>query len=234
MGRWKVTSSLPEVDKESNYPDFDRILILYMNTMNANRNIDKYNENAEEYSKRIRNKGPVNLIRSIKNYIPQGKILDIACAAGRDSRRLKDLGYEVVGIDLSLKLLSIAKKENPDIIFLEQDATKMEFPKNYFDGILAIGFIHELARKKVMEFVSECFRVLKKDGYILVRTKEGRGEEIAPADSLFSEKRLNTLFLESELNEVFNSNGFTKIKSFVEQSASRKNVKWLVGIYKKN
>lgn len=203
--------------------------------MNRRRNIQKYDKNADEYAEKLKDKGPVELIQSIREFIPTGgSMLEVGCAAGRDCRRLKDLGFNVTGIDLSTNLLAIAKRENTDIQFLKEDALRMSFEENSFDGIFTIGFMHELDRNDFLKFISECKRVLKVGGYIIVRTKEGNGEVIAPPDSLFDDNRIITLISEPELNTLFLNNGFSKIKSYVEYSPTRKTMRWLVGIYKKS
>lgn len=57
-------------------------------------------------------------LRDFLNMIPKGgKILDLCCSAGYESKRITDLGYEAVGIDFSGESIKIARQKNPDILF---------------------------------------------------------------------------------------------------------------------
>ena len=42
-------------------------------------------------------------------------ILDLACGTGSLTAELKNLGFDMIGIDLSVDMLNIAKEKNPDI-----------------------------------------------------------------------------------------------------------------------
>src|SRR3989344_8673859 len=65
------------------------------------------------------------------------KVLDLGCASGYQSKLLKDEGLNVVGLDLSPKMIAIAKKRVPDVNFVVGDMTKMEFNDASFDGVYA-------------------------------------------------------------------------------------------------
>ena len=44
-------------------------------------------------------------------------VLDLGCGDGALSQKLNDLGTRVIGIDASPELLSVAKKQYPEIVF---------------------------------------------------------------------------------------------------------------------
>ncbi len=56
----------------------------------------------------------------------KGIVLDLACGSGILTERLKNLGYDMIGIDLSVDMLNIAKEKNPDILYLCQDMREFE------------------------------------------------------------------------------------------------------------
>ena len=53
-------------------------------------------------------------------------VLDLACGTGNLTEKLKGYGYDMIGIDLSVDMLGVAKQKNPDILYLCQDMRKFE------------------------------------------------------------------------------------------------------------
>ena len=72
-------------------------------------------------------------------------ILDIGCGTGKDLSKLKT--KSAVGIDISQKMLDVAKKDFPNLEFLQGDAEKSEIFKKLnrrFDFILMTDLVGEL------------------------------------------------------------------------------------------
>ena len=76
---------------------------------------ESYDRMAREYAVRnsciSRIQGQIDLFR--KNLPRNGSVLDAGCGHGRDARYLYERGHEVVGIDLSLELLALARASAP-------------------------------------------------------------------------------------------------------------------------
>ena len=64
------------------------------------------------------------------------KILDLGCGAGRTTRYLKDMGHDVIGIDIANMQIEQAMRLHPDIDFRVGDATKLKFKDQTFDFVL--------------------------------------------------------------------------------------------------
>lgn len=67
--------------------------------------------------------------RLIQRYAPPGKLLlDLACGTGSLSLALSKLGYDVIGVDGSYEMLSVAmgKKGEEPVLFLCQDMDKLD------------------------------------------------------------------------------------------------------------
>ncbi len=79
----------------------------------------------------------------IENGVNDGLVLDLGCGTGNVTRRLRDVGYNMIGVDLSPEMLQIAiekenvpigtaetgNEENPDnreILYLNQDMREFE------------------------------------------------------------------------------------------------------------
>jgi ubiquinone/menaquinone biosynthesis C-methylase UbiE len=124
---------------------------------------------------------------------PHSTILDVACAAGRDSNYLDSKGYKVTGVDISGGLINIAQQKYPKIKFLKADFTKLPLKDNSFDGVWCkAALVHLPSQESVKEALEEFSRVLKPNGYIMVRTKvraENKPETEFKQDPLSGKKR---------------------------------------------
>lgn len=53
-------------------------------------------------------------------------VLDLACGTGNLTGILSQRGYDMIGIDASVDMLNVAKKKQPDILYLCQDMREFE------------------------------------------------------------------------------------------------------------
>lgn len=125
---------------------------------------------------------------------PGMKILDVGCGTGNFSIKLAEMGCKVIGIDKSEKMLEKAKikvkDKGLDIEFHVMDVYDLNFCDESFDGVFSMAafeFIYEPQKA-----YNEMYRVLKKDGQMLIGTinkKSSWGEfylsEIFQKDSVF-------------------------------------------------
>ena len=109
--------------------------------------------------------------RSVVSFFPPGvRILDIGCGLGREAFALSDLGYDVVGIDISQEVISQVKQLSADqgyrISFHEYDGEHLDFHAESFDVVIiwaqTFGLLYGNKFRK--DYLSECKRVLKKGG----------------------------------------------------------------------
>jgi SAM-dependent methyltransferase len=95
-----------------------------------------------------------------------GRALDAACGTGRHSRRLVELGYDVIGIDLTPEMLERAVVNVPEARFVEADLREIPLPDDDVDLVvcgLALAHLSELDAA-VAEFV----RVLRPGGRLVI------------------------------------------------------------------
>lgn len=111
---------------------------------------DKLTENVE-YKKRT------DYISSFfKRYADKcDTVLDLACGTGSVSKYLADLGYNVIGIDLSDEMLTVASsKQIKNAMFIKGDMTDFELPHNVDCCVCSLDGINHL--KDIVE-VKKCF-----------------------------------------------------------------------------
>ena len=109
--------------------------------------------------------------RSVISRFPAGaRILDIGCGLGREAFALAEMGFDVVGIDISKEVISQVKQLSAEkgysIPFYDYDGKTLSFPGASFDVVIiwaqTFGLLYGDEYKQ--EFRAECKRVLKKGG----------------------------------------------------------------------
>lgn len=53
-------------------------------------------------------------------------VLDLGCGTGTLANEMSKLGFDVLGVDLSDEMLSLAKSKYPDILFIKQDMRELD------------------------------------------------------------------------------------------------------------
>lgn len=103
---------------------------------------------------------------------PGMKILDVGCGTGNFSIKLAKMGCEVVGIDISDEMLTKARKKSRDlgmnIEFYNMDIYDLKFEEETFDGVFSMAAFEFI--KEPQKAYEEMFRVLKKNGELLIGT----------------------------------------------------------------
>jgi ubiquinone biosynthesis O-methyltransferase len=103
---------------------------------------------------------------------PGMNILDVGCGTGNFSIKMARKGANVTGIDISEKMLEIARnrasQEELTIEFKKMDSQSLMFPDNFFDAVFSMATIEFLSNAQKM--IEEMFRVCKKGGSIVLGT----------------------------------------------------------------
>lgn len=139
------------------------------------------------------------------------KVLDLGCGYGWHSFYAAENGAkEVVGIDISDKMLEVAISKNhfPQVHFEKGAIEELNFPKNYFDVVFSSLALHYVA--DYPQVVREVASILKPSGEFIftvehpIFTAEGSGDwlydkdgqiQCFPVDHYFSEGKRQPVFL---------------------------------------
>ncbi|WP_237738267.1 MULTISPECIES: class I SAM-dependent methyltransferase [unclassified Caldicellulosiruptor] len=71
--------------------------------------IKYYDENAIEFFMNTKDANMENLCKLFLKYIPEGgKILDLGCGSGRDTKYFLEKGYDVVAVDGSIEMVKLS------------------------------------------------------------------------------------------------------------------------------
>jgi ubiquinone/menaquinone biosynthesis C-methylase UbiE len=99
----------------------------------------------------------------------EGKILDIACGTGRHTIELKRVGYDVIGVDISEKMLHIAKNKKYNK-FIQANIQKLPIITQSVDMVICLfsSFCHLLTQQEQQKAINEIYRVLKSQGVVVI------------------------------------------------------------------
>lgn len=109
------------------------------------------------------------------------KVLDAACGTGTSLIMIGEMvgaNSEVVGIDLSPKMLAVSeaklmkiaksKVKSANISFLNANSEDIPYPDNYFDKAHISLALHEMIHEGRVNTLKEIYRVLKPSGIFVV------------------------------------------------------------------
>ncbi len=143
-----------------------------------------YNKIAEDYHhKRKKPWKPLeNFLRQleIEGFLIKGICVDLGCANGRNFKLLKNENNILIGIDISLELLTIArydminsskysKKDSKKIHIILGDVKKIPIRSNLINNLFSIATMHHIKdkseRKKAL---SGIYQIIKANGFIII------------------------------------------------------------------
>ncbi len=109
-----------------------------------------------------------------KHYLskePIGKILDIGCGHANFLDCCKENGSpagNLFGIEGEPESLEICKKKGYSIASIDLETDKLPYPDNTFSVVICSQLIEHISKKAGTDLISEIYRVLKKDGLLLI------------------------------------------------------------------
>ena len=192
--------------------------------------IEAYNQSIKEYYKNTRNLEPPEIefrkefIALLKN---KGKILDVACAFGRDSKIFSDAGLKVVGVDLADKAIEKARIMVPKAKFFVKDIRYLDFKPESFDGVWFNAGLISIEKKFALKVLKDLCRILKPEGILFVGVKQGSGEGLE-LDKRYGVEKYYAYYSEEELKGLLNQAGFEHIKTIIpDLKSSYHTHKWI-------
>ncbi len=114
--------------------------------------------------------GSICKFNTVCDILPKNSdILDIGCLNGNLYNFLKNKNISIksfTGIDLSEKLINLAKVRFPEQSWVSADAHKLPFEDKKFDVVCILETLEHI--NKPIDLVKEAVRVIKKDGVLIV------------------------------------------------------------------
>ena len=121
-------------------------------------------------------------LRDNQKFIPQleqlsellpssGHVLDAGCGVGKPtSEFLTKRGFNVTGVDISKKMIDLAKVNVPDARFYQRNILTLDFPDSTFDGVVCVYTLWHIPRMNHPTIIRNFHRMLKDDGILVLNT----------------------------------------------------------------
>lgn len=189
---------------------------------NTNKSVKKY------IKTRMEKEIVLNHLESFTKFVkPNGSILDLGCGHGRDCKYFEEQGFSVTGIDLSRKMLKVAKHICEDTKFIHMDIRETPYKKWKFDGIWACASLYHLEKQDFIKLINDLPNILNENGILFIAIKEGEGTKIQYKEELGVSK-FYSLYKIDEILKIIRNGGFHIIKFLYEVKSD----KWM-NIYAK-
>ncbi len=139
--------------------------------------VDVFNKLANEYQHKFMD---VNLYGNTFDFfcnnlvIKNPQILEIACGPGNITKYLlkKRPDFKILGMDLSLNMIGLAKINNPKAEFILMDCRKINVIDKKYDGIMCGFCLPYLSKKECVKLISDSYKLLQYKGLLYLSTME--------------------------------------------------------------
>lgn len=102
-----------------------------------------------------------------------GPVVDVGCGPGRVTAHLAALGLSVSGVDLSPRMVALARRAHPGVRFEEGAMTSLDLPDGALGGVVAWYSIIHTPQERLPEVFAEFHRVLAPGGHLLLAFQTG-------------------------------------------------------------
>lgn len=159
------------------------------------------------------------------------RVLDVGCGSGVKSRYMQDHGMRVTGIDISTKLLEIARSESPESSFQQLSMTELNTLGDTYDGVFAQASLLHIFKVDAPAVVRAMANRTSTYGFVYLAVKEvreGKPEEavVKENDYGYEYERFFSYFTMAELESYLAAAGLEVVWSERNPSPSGKTA-WL-------
>ena len=105
------------------------------------------------------------------SFVPKSKVLDIGCGSGRDLQILKNMQFDVRGVDPCEEFVDIIKSNKQDLqdkVIVDSLPNLSKIEDNEFDGILCSAVLMHLPEEQLFDTSFTIRRILKENGRLLL------------------------------------------------------------------
>ena len=181
-----------------------------------------YDNLAEEYARHIYDElshKPLDrelLDRFAAHTKESGTVCDLGCGPGHVANYLAQRGVNVCGIDLSQRMIEIALRLNPEILFTQGNMLNLAVENGAWAGIAAMYSIIHFPTTGLPAVFREMRRVLRPGGWLLLAFHVGA--EIVHRDELWGiPVKFDAYFFDpNEISALLEQSGFI-VRELIER-----------------
>jgi ubiquinone/menaquinone biosynthesis C-methylase UbiE len=151
-------------------------------------------------------------VLEFSNYLKEGStILDIGCGPGNIAKFLvnQDKGYKILGVDLSLEMLKLARQNVPTEEFVMGDIRHLQLELKFDAAIASFCIIH-LDDDEVMELFKRTYNLLNEQAFLYLSFMNGGVPGFDKANFSDEEMYFN-YFSPAEIEKTLENLGYTLI-----------------------
>jgi len=136
---------------------------------------EEFDNIAEDYVNKAYIEGlTLQSVDKFLKYLPgKGKVLDIGCGGGQDAQSFINNGYKAVGIDMSSRMLKLAKEFSRKTKFIQGDFLDIDFDNEEFVAVWCMRVFLLVPFSKEKEFLNKIHKILKPRGHLYISVKIG-------------------------------------------------------------
>ena len=134
------------------------------------------------------------------------KLLELGCGRGEFLNNFKDLGLDVIGVDISPEAVTF--ENGLDVKLCDVENEKLPFDDNTFDVIYSKSFIEHLYYPE--KYLEEAYRVLKPNGILLTLVPDWESNY----KIYFDDFTHRTPFTQMALTDAYKMYGFKEVRVF--------------------
>ncbi|MDV9172996.1 methyltransferase domain-containing protein [Streptomyces sp. W16] len=109
-----------------------------------------------------------------------GPVADLGCGPGRVTAYLAELGVPVFGVDLSPRMVELARRAYPELTFTVGSMTAPEIGDGELGGVLAYYSTHHTPPEQLPVVFGEFHRTLAPGGHLMLAGHVGEGQLVRP------------------------------------------------------
>ncbi|MFJ6571155.1 class I SAM-dependent DNA methyltransferase [Streptomyces sp. NPDC091292] len=110
----------------------------------------------------------------------RGPVADVGCGPGLVTAYLTTLGVSAFGVDVSPRMIALARRAHPGLRFEEGSMTGLDIGDDTLGGVLAWYSIQHTPPEQLPAVFAEFHRTLAPGGHVLIGVYVGDNEHVQP------------------------------------------------------